>query len=369
MWDSAFISLVWKNHDLKTSQEIVRSVLRGQKADGRIPLAVNAFGSSKITQPPVLAWAVVQLLTAESLDFAQEVYPKLKKSHEWLRSHRRFKNGLYYWKHPYESGVDNSPRFSNRDESEFKDVKDLMAVDLASYMVLDAEALEKMASLLNLNQDASEFQQEAFELRGLIQSLLWDPETQRFDDRWLSGQFNHVHSLMAYLPLVAGAGTSEQTQKMIQDLADPAQFQTKIPFPTIARNSPNFEKDCWRGPVWVNMAYLMIQGLHRAGAHEQARASAYHLADGVLATWQNTHSFVEFYDPDRLDQKKLSRKRATGLFGIFFGSWNLWEALEYMIGKEIYLGLKPVSHFVGWTGLVETIIQDENLEEARGNSN
>jgi putative isomerase len=365
LWDSAFISQIWKLYDPRISQEIIQSVLVNQEPDGRIPLEVSLLNRSPLIQPPLLSWAVVGMLpappTQDSQKFLRDVYPKLKRFHQWIRFHRVQANGLFFWVSGDESGMDNSPRFSNRDESQHWDLTHTTMIDLSSYMVLDAQALAKIAWTLNLQQEAIEFEQEAEDLGHLIEGLLWNSQGGYFDDVQLDGKFRGVQSIASYLPLVAGLGTPAQKQKMLSDLGDPEQFNTIIPFPTVARNSPFFEKDCWRGPVWVNMGYLMIQGLHRAGADEQAHAAAVALVNGVAFAHQNTGSFVEFYDPDRYDFKKLSRKRGTGLFGFFYGDWNLLGVFEHLFAKEFFLGQKPVDHFVGWTGLINNLIDEEKL--------
>ncbi len=124
---------------------------------------------------------------------------------------------------------------------------------------------------------------------------------------------------------------------MIDSLTDPNQYNTKIPFPSVARNETIFVKDMWRGPIWINMAYLTIHGMNRYARGDASAMMAKKLVDGVYATWKNEGHFFEFYDPDRTDIKELHRKKG-----------NLW--------KKLTLGSKPVKDFVGWTGLVNTLV-------------
>ena len=46
-----------------------------------------------------------------------------------------------------------------------------------------------------------------------------------------------------------------------------------IAVPSISRSQPEFySKDMWRGPVWININYLIARGLERYGFREEAGA-------------------------------------------------------------------------------------------------
>src|SRR5690606_657206 len=84
------------------------------------------------SQPPLLSWASWRIYQkSKNLDFLKKVYPKLKLYHEWLMKERQHPDGLFFWKHPYESGIDNSPRFSTRSENKFEDTTKMAAVDMS----------------------------------------------------------------------------------------------------------------------------------------------------------------------------------------------------------------------------------------------
>jgi hypothetical protein len=95
----------------------------------------------------------------------------------------------------------------------------------------------------------------------------------------------------------------------------------------------------WRGPVWLNMAFAVIAGLRRYQFHETAADLAFRLCDGVYRTFEHTGHLYEFYDPQRHDIEQLHRKRG-----------NRW--------KRMTLGARPVTDFVGWSGLVNTLVID-----------
>jgi hypothetical protein len=78
------------------------------------PYAPQNVATSGITQPPLLAEAVVQigrkLKMPERRSWYKEVFSELLHYHEWLYSERDpHGEGLIVLLHPYESGMDNSP--------------------------------------------------------------------------------------------------------------------------------------------------------------------------------------------------------------------------------------------------------------------
>jgi putative isomerase len=372
LWDSSFISLIWGHRDPHIAKDIIRSVIVNQQDDGRIPHVVSIIGASKWTQPPVLSYATAHIANAtQDVAFAEQVYGPLKGYQDWLWRARRLKNGLFFWDHPYESGLDNSPRFGRRDESAFRDTHTLAAIDLSSYIVVDAQSLKSLAQLIlsktapgslkarELEVDIARFDARATEVTQLIQTKLWDAQTGYFYDLDIkTGQLQKIRTVASFFPLFAGVATPEQYAVMKTHLLNPAEFNTPIPVPTVARNSTKFEKDCWRGPVWVNTAYMVIKGLDRYGDHAIAQDFSKRLITGVYKTWERTGKFTEYYDPERYDFKQLTRKKGNGPFGLS-ASKDPIEVIEHLVGKQWFLGDKPVKHFVGWTGLVNVLAVEE----------
>lgn len=372
LWDSSFISLIWEHRDPRVAKDIIQSVIVNQQSDGRIPHVVSLLGASKWTQPPVLSYAAAHIAeSTHDAEFALKVYEPLKRYQNWLWQARRLPNGLFFWQHPYESGLDNSPRFGRRDESWFRDTTSLAAIDLCSYIVLDAHSLKKLAQLIltrtapgsvrarELASDIALFDKRANEETHLIQTKLWDASTGYFYDLDVStGHLQKIPTMASFFPLIAGAATPAQFAAMEKHLRNPAEFNTPIPVPTVARNSKFFEKDCWRGPVWVNTAYLVIKGLDTYGDHALAQDFSRRLINGVFLTWKRTGKFVEYYDPERLDFTQLTRKKGLGWLGLS-ASHDPAEIISHLIGKQLILGSKPVDHFVGWTGLVNVLAVEE----------
>jgi glycogen debranching enzyme len=134
-WDSALVAIGLARVDPERGRTEVRSLLRGQWADGMVPHIVfhaqevayspgpELWGSagcdgapeiatSGLTQPPVLATAVRALHEADpDPPFLEEVLPAIDAWHCWIHRERTLDDsGLVAILHPWES-ADNAPRF------------------------------------------------------------------------------------------------------------------------------------------------------------------------------------------------------------------------------------------------------------------
>ncbi len=137
LWDSCFIAIGMSHFDVDRAKTEILSLMRGQWANGMMPhmifsndLAhrqdsniwrswVNPFApddvkTSGITQPPLLAEAIVKigkkLSLPERRSWYQTVYPALIAYHQWLYTERDPHNeGLVLQIHPWETGLDNTP--------------------------------------------------------------------------------------------------------------------------------------------------------------------------------------------------------------------------------------------------------------------
>ncbi|MQX35680.1 MGH1-like glycoside hydrolase domain-containing protein [Roseospira navarrensis] len=342
LWDSAFIAQVWRWWDPAVAADVLRAVVETRDGD-RLRHFTAAFARSPYTQPPLLAWALRQLV--DGLDAAEtegvglaDLYGPLCDYKRWLYTHRRTADGLFAWDHAYESGGENAPRFGSRDERRLRDTRRVAAPDFAAYMVLTCDALAALARRIGRTGEAAAHEADATALRAQANAVLWDETEGLYFDRDMdSGAFIRCRTIASLLPLWAGIPDPDRAKRLHTHIVDLEAFNTPIPLPSVAASDPAFEKDMWRGPVWVNTAYAVIQGLERYGSGETAADLAFRLCDGVYRTARLTGHIHEFYDPDRPGVDALHRKRG-----------NLW--------KRVTLGDKPVIDFVGWSGLVNTLV-------------
>jgi hypothetical protein len=91
-------------------------------------------------------------------------------------------------------------------------------------------------------------------------------------------------------------------RRLVEDhLLRPDRFWLPVPPPSVAADDPSFSvsdkvfpglRRYWRGPTWVNAAWLVWLGLVRLGYREQAAQIEQSIARTVLA-----EGLREYYDP------------------------------------------------------------------------
>jgi hypothetical protein len=340
LWDSAFIARVWAWWDPAVAADVLSAVVELRDGD-RLQHVVTEFHESPYTQPPLIAWSLAelagQLPDADARGLAACHFDALCAYQGWLEAHRRLDDGLYAWAHPYESGVENAPRFSNTDESALRNTAGIAAVDFSSYVVIQLDALAALAARLGRDEAAAGYAVAASRLRRRIDEQLWDERDAMYYDRDGAGSAVRVATIASLMPLWAGVPDAARARLLVQQIMAPDGFGTPMPLPSVARADPHFEHDMWRGPVWVNTAYGVVQGLMRYGFQEEAAELAWRICTGVYCVFQHERRIYEFYDPDRHDTRQLHRKRG-----------NRWKALT--------LGTGPQKDFVGWTGLANNLL-------------
>lgn len=137
LWDSCFIAIGLRHLDVERAKQEILSLLRGQWHNGMLPhmiftpgqpklrdhgiwhswlspLAPEDLSTSGITQPPMVAEAVVQI--GEKMDLPErrswykQVFPALLAYHQWMYAERDpHHEGLVLLIHPWECGLDNTP--------------------------------------------------------------------------------------------------------------------------------------------------------------------------------------------------------------------------------------------------------------------
>jgi hypothetical protein len=115
LWDSGAVAISnsWRNATRSALE--VRTLLRAQQPDGRVPEQVDwpAGSGNHKTQMPVLPWTI-QCIFQQTNDTAvlREFVPPLVKYWDWWRTTRDIDgDGLVTILHPWESGIDISPAY------------------------------------------------------------------------------------------------------------------------------------------------------------------------------------------------------------------------------------------------------------------
>jgi hypothetical protein len=354
-WDAAFNVIGLSHVDPARARREVQSLLSGQWTDGMVPHIVfhqpdidyfpgpavwgKAPGmppvpTSGITQPPLLATAVSRLhAVAPNRAFLQEVVGPIEHWHRWF--HRgRLTRGLVRILHPWESGMDNSPRWDHalsmveavpaplvrRDhvhvpaEQRPTDTEYgaylaiLYGLRDAGYRPLHGEAPFQLGDVFltailsqaeldlawlwsSLGESPNSCLQRRDTLEEGVDSA-WNDELGLFVDDGGPG----VATIGGLLPAYGHPG-HRSNRNLAAGIDDPDTFGAQpagVSYPTsVARNAPYFEaRRYWRGPVWVNINWLTVETLEAAGrleAAERVRASTLQLVA--------EHGFWEYYDP------------------------------------------------------------------------
>ncbi len=238
------------------------------------------------TKPPLAAWAVAEIFRQTSdTCFAREMFARLVKYHHWWYKNRDHDhNGLCEYGSTdgtlqaarWESGWDNAVRFDSArmvQNNSYAWSMDQESADLNSYLFVEKRCLSSLATALGETALAETLDEEAITLGNLIRTIMWDERSGFFYDiRLTTKRAVVVPEPNGWIPLWAGIASEEQARRIRNRIMSSEEFNTFVPFPTVAADNPGFnpEKGYWRGPVWLDQAYFAIKGLMKYGYGEEA---------------------------------------------------------------------------------------------------
>lgn len=364
-WDACFNALEVALDDPPLARECVDAVLATQFENGCVPnWRGRFFGTRDRSQPPVGSFCVLKLcLRAPDRGLLERAVPALERWHAWWTAPRRGRprrdgdaNGLCEWgsdgdevrespapwenvaagrqRAAWESGQDDLP---NWDDARFNDetgTLELDAVDLNSYLALDAECLAQLAGLLGDEARAARHRARAGAIRDAMNALLWDEARGLYLDRAWDGRRSTRVAAANFLPLAAGVPDAERAARMLETLLDPAKFWGPYVVPTISRDDPAFtDQQYWRGTIWPPTNYLLYQGLRRYRFDDVAAQLARRSVALFLDTWRSLHLCRENFDA-RTGAGGGHRYQSWGpLFALMgieeFGDVTPWDGLRF----------------------------------------
>ena len=384
-WDSAFIAIGLAHLDTGRAAGELRALLEYQWKNGKIPHIVfnpkappesyfpgpehwaSATESpdappgpsltSGLCQPPVHAIAARHILrvaeardegVAETRMFLGEAYPKLFAWHRYLATARDPENsGLVTIYHPWESGTDNSPRWTSALERvEVGEIPDYERLDLDHvpdpaerptgeeydrfiWLVevikqarCDDAVLQRTSPFLAKDVLASAILVKANEALLDVAAVVGAPEEDRakirawieggregLDERWdperglcldfdlRAGEPLKASTIAGFAPLIAGTGYAERRETLLGVLESHAftgnpDLYKPLP-PSTSPDDVGFSpRSYWRGPVWPIMNWLLWWSLKGLGERKRAewlkKCALAQLSDGL---------FGEYYEP------------------------------------------------------------------------
>jgi glycogen debranching enzyme len=314
--------------------------------------ASRAPKTSGIVQPPIHASAVFRVYhhaqdKRRAAAFLEEMYPKLSAWHEYLYRERDPGNeGLVYIRHPWESGEDNSPvwdhalknikltkdmipeykradtsvvsskdRPSNDDydryaylvklfydhdydESSIRRDCPFLIQDVLFNSIL-AQANRDLASIAGLlGRNPTQHHEAARCTTEAINTKLWnESEGIYFDFDLVAGEQIKSHVASGFAPLFAMAPTAERVDD-IMALLNSRHFsrldENSWTVPSYDKEAPGYSPNrYWRGPIWININWLLFHGLRRYGYHDYARR----IRRSIIEL-PKTYGFYEYFDPE-----------------------------------------------------------------------
>lgn len=302
-WDAFFHALAYQYVDQKLAENQLRVVLDHQREDGMIPDAVHDEGvvlrwklpgiadEADVTKPPLIAWTALKLYTTSgNRDFLHEIYePLCRLNRWWFEKNDDDRDGIVQYNHGFSSGLDDSPLWD--------DGMPVESPELNTYLVMQMDALAQIAEILGLADDATQWRARAEELTQKIITHFWDADAGVF---WAMRDHQPIRVLTPFnlYPLLTGRMPRAICDRLVAHLKNPDEFWTRYPIPTVARNDPKCDPNkMWRGPTWVNINYLFIEGLLRAGYPDLARE----LRVKTLELLMRHNDIYEYYNPDTGD--------------------------------------------------------------------
>jgi glycogen debranching enzyme len=302
-WDAFFHALAYRHIDHRLAENQLRVVLDHQREDGMIPDSVHDEGvvtsialplegrEGEVTKPPLLAWTALKLYQASGhRDLLEEIYEPVVRWHRWwFEKNDDDQDGIVQYNHPYSSGLDDSPLWDEGMPVE--------SPDLNTYLVLQSEALAEIARLLEMEEEAATWRARAEELVRKMIAHFWDEEAGVF---WAMRNHKPIQVLTPFnlYPLLTGRLEQPMADRLVARLTSPEAFGAPFPIPTVARGDPKYNPErMWRGPTWVNINYLFIEGLVRSGYADLARS----LRDKTLELMMRHDDIYEYYNPETSD--------------------------------------------------------------------
>ena len=340
-WDSCFHAIAWAHFDPARARRELETLVRAGRLDGFIPHTAfwdrpaywrrapfygthTVFGASATAtiQTPLLAlaWERVAAASPDGPRFIADGLPQLRLHYEWLHHERDVdEDGLLTTIYPDESGLDDSPKYDalygrlrhdsigswwlieryrrlgydaraivTRYDEHTEDVlvNVFYALSLRALARIDADERDRWNARAQHTEDA-------------LLERCWDPRRGLFDD--LAGRRERrvqVSTWSSLAPLAIPGIPEEIRRRMVEEqLLHPGRYRAAYGIPSVSLQEPTFNPRfamwrCWRGPAWMNTAWLLVPAMAELGYTDAARRIVDSLADAV-----QRHGFREYYNP------------------------------------------------------------------------
>jgi hypothetical protein len=321
-WDSCFAAIVWRRFDPARARAELESLLAAQRPNGFIGhtifwnqpvslirlafynvLSRSSFQTETI-QPPLLAWAWSLAVGNPATE------PRIAAHMDWLAANRDLEgDGLLWIVQPDESGLDASPKFepvwgriANGKLGFPLLVRRNRRVGFNARRVQGRGWPVLCETLVNTMWSLSLQAMGRPSATPALVERLWDERRGLFlDEVQPGGARPGVVTWAALAPLALPDLPEKIGRRLVEEhLLNRDEFLTAVAPPSVAASEPSYEPDgghgpirrYWRGPTWVNSAWMVWLGMRRLGYVAEAER----LADGVIGAVAR-EGLREYYDP------------------------------------------------------------------------
>lgn len=380
LWDSCFIAIGLRHLDTERAKLEILSLLRGQWSNGMMPNMifgrgrkyrhdqnvwrswVSPFAPDKakttgITQPPMLAEAVVRvgqkLPLVERRSWYRQVWPNLLAYHQWLYKERDPHNeGLVLQIHPWETGLDNTPAWMSelqnhllppwvriiratkldliinlfrRDTRRIPHGQRLSTIealalydaqrrlrrkayntsDILDHSLFAIEDLAFNCILVRANELLLEIAKsiraevpqdllEHIELTTKAFEQLWDPYTEMYYPRdFVTHRLLKEPSIASLLPLYAGCISDERAAVLVKMLENEHLFGPAYPVPSVPLHSPWFNEERY----WQGPTWFNLNWLIIDGLKRYNYPHHAAILTETTLELAREHGFYEYFNP------------------------------------------------------------------------
>jgi len=165
-------------------------------------------------------------------------------------------------------------------------------VGLASILCRADEDLSALADALGAPAPGARARRERV-LAGIEDKLLDSGRGRYLDRDVATDALIDVEHAASLLPLFAGAVPAEAAARLARSLEDAGAYGAPFPVPSVPLSAARFEaRRYWRGPTWVNVNWMLVDGLHRSGQSAAAAALASRTVEMVARA-----GCFEYFDP------------------------------------------------------------------------
>jgi glycogen debranching enzyme len=335
-WDSCFHAIVWRHIDPERAREELRTLVRAMSPKGLVPHTVfwagrarwrrapiyataSTFGSlaTAHTQTPALAlaWEVV---ADGGREFELEGVEPLARHYDWLARERDPDgDGLVTILFPDESGLDDSPKYdpvyrrmAHYRPGYFRLVERYRRRGYRTQSIVERfdhhveDVLFNVVYALSLRalhrmSGEPRFLRRAQRAEAALMDRCWDERRGLFFDLATRSERRiDVSTWSSLAPLTLSALPEHVRRRLVEEhLLDPGRYRAPVGIPSVSMDEPSFRPGfdrfrCWRGPSWVNTAWLLVPPMRELGYEEDASRIVRSLAETV-----ERRGFREYYDP------------------------------------------------------------------------